>query len=259
MFSQHKHGLLQRIDARAQLMIYVGSLFTIPFLSPDRPMPWLIMVMLLLVITIMSGRPLFSYLKKMITVYPMILMATFFVPFQNLVEASVGNGNGIDILFTFAGLTVYQSGLERFLGIQITFLMILWLTFVIPASMPQRQMFSALACFKVPDWVLNVLHFSRHFVHLLWIELKRVHRSYKVRYVYLPLWRKVRVISGISAVYLTRILERSDRVYLAMRSRGFEGRMHYRDTLSWRFSDSLVIMVYTSAIIAALGLSIWKL
>jgi cobalt/nickel transport system permease protein len=107
----------------------------------------------------------------------------------------------------------------------------------------------ALARLGVPDKLVHLLLFSLRYVGVLHQEYVRLRQAMRAR-AFVPRsdrhsWR---VLGWLIGMLLVRSLERSRRVSLAMRCRGFQGRFYLLDQSRWGRTDTIV------ALAGALGL-----
>ena len=84
--------------------------------------------------------------------------------------------------------------------------------------------------------------FVYHFVFILSHELTRLQIAYKSRYIRLPVMKQLTIRARLLAKFLTRIFERNDRLYHALISRGFNGVIPLHVQISWKNSDTMLVI-----------------
>jgi cobalt/nickel transport system permease protein len=126
-------------------------------------------------------------------------------------------------------------------------------TLIFIMSTPFMLAFKSLEKMKLPSWITTVIFFVYRLLFILAQELNRLFIAYRSRYTNLSLVKKVIVLSKISAVYLTRIFERNDRLYHALVSRGFTGTLSLDIPLAWRRSDTLLLL-FGSVLLASIAI-----
>jgi energy-coupling factor transporter transmembrane protein EcfT len=69
-----------------------------------------------------------------------------------------------------------------------------------------------------------------------------MHLAFTARAFNMGLLGKIKSTGKLSIVYFGRLIERSERSYMAMLSRGFNGTIHTRYNLHWRASDTGILI-----------------
>ena len=87
------------------------------------------------------------------------------------------------------------------------------------------------------------LHYISQMFRVLMIEFQRIRIAYQSRSIKTGVILKIKTLSGLVYVLTIRIIERSERIFLAMLSRGFKGRFYTSGQLSWKTMDTLVITI----------------
>ncbi len=164
----------------------------------------------------------------------MILMVTFLLPFTKIAADS-------QPLMQWQFIKFYSSGLQRFFEINIKFSLIFTITIILTATTTYSQILNALDAFRLPKWMLAILIYLNRMLSILSMELSRMHLAYESRHIQLSWYNKFRIFTGMSAVFMLRLIERSDRTYLAMISRGFDGEVHPLFSLQWHGRDTIAI------------------
>jgi cobalt/nickel transport system permease protein len=162
----------------------------------------------------------------------MIFFATILLPFADTTKTS-------EVLTSIIGTKIYQSGLNSFFLINIKMLLVFASSMLVIRICGTFRLFKSLESLKFPVWIISILLYMRHLFYLLSIEQSRIHAAFSARYRYLPIFKRIKLLKGIVIIYLTRTLERSDRIYLAMLSKGFSGKIPNTIKTPWRISDSL--------------------
>jgi cobalt/nickel transport system permease protein len=227
-----KDSALADLDPRSKIFSALLLIVTILSLTIHTPSQILVLSIFLLILIIGSQKPVRLYGKAILRILPMVLVLTIILPFKSY---SVSENP----LHDWQYLSLYESGLERFLIINIKLLLVVSVSLIFLYTTSLSKILQGLEAFRLPAWLTAVLYYMVYFIYLLKEELFRQYLSYKSRYIQLPLRQKVRIISRMVAVYFIRIIERSERNTLAMISRGFTGRVFTQRSLHWRTSDSV--------------------
>ncbi|MBD3224924.1 MAG: hypothetical protein GF313_09350 [Caldithrix sp.] len=238
-----KQSFTTRLDPRMKLAVYLFFLGSVTLSDVINGYILGFYLLVFLLVSVLSADRFSLLTRHVFRLYPMILMVTLLLPFQN--PGSPHNANGDSILQIFS-LSIYKSGLLQFIRINIKFLLIIWLTRLLLLSMNWQQFFAALKFFRTPMWMESVLYYSYHFVALLKKEMNRLLLAYRSRYVYLPWNIRLKHMSHLAVHFFIRVIEQNERIYAAMISRGFSGIVHVQYALQWKISDTVLVVLTLS-------------
>ena len=152
------------------------------------------------------------------------------LPFRSLVENDWA-------LVQFAGLSVFYSGMLRFMGTFLKAMILLIVSLTLIAATPFSEILRAFKKLKMPDWALSILMYVFRLIFLMEEEGLRMKRAMQARSGKISLKRKLQILVQFSVVYLARLMGRSERTYWAMVSRGFRGKIVLAQESSFRKSD----------------------
>jgi len=148
------------------------------------------------------------------------------------------------LIFTFAGtslgsikilyweLIISLDGLERFVSIVVKSWLSVQVAIILVSTTPFPQILHALRWMKVPKLLVAVIGLMWRYIFVLVGEANRLLRARDARSGKVAgyptggmvAWR-ARVAGGMAGNLFLRSLERSDRVYAAMLSRGYDGEV----------------------------------
>jgi len=154
---------------------------------------------------------------------------------------------GQEVVWTIGstGMHVYREGLELCLAILIrgclAILAIGWLVF----TTPFQRLLLAMRSLHVPRVVVVTLAFLFRYLDLLADQSLRVRRARSARAPDGTRRLRWRSSGGLVGRLLLRALERADRIYRAMLSRGFDGEVRILTRLKLRTSDLLFLAVFS--------------
>lgn len=141
----------------------------------------------------------------------------------------------LPLLFTVAGPTVAhlgpwpisQPGSARF----FTILLRAWLgvqaTFLLMSCLGSRGVLQALTDLRLPPMLLSIVALMLRYVEVLQAEVQRMNRARLARSAGragAPWYWHAYVTGQLAGSLFARSLDRGERVYLAMKSRGYDGR-----------------------------------
>jgi cobalt/nickel transport system permease protein len=161
-----------------------------------------------------------------------------------------------DSLFGFrifgAELVVTQPGLERFVSIAIKSWLSLQAAIILASSTPFPELLKAMRALRVPRLLVAVFGLMWRYLFVLADEALRLMRARAARSGQSDLanakvggniaWR-ARVTGGMAGNLFLRGFERSDRIYMAMLSRGYDGEVRTLSIQHIGKSDWLVLFL----------------
>jgi cobalt/nickel transport system permease protein len=237
-------GLLQSIDARVKL---IACLLLLLAVSLSRSLPVIVAVYALaLILAWRSAIPMRHFVGRVWLFMPFFtgliaLPALFAVPGPALVHLPFG------LTITQPGATSAAFLLLR-VGTSVSVGVLLVLT------TPWNSLLKALASLRVPDTFLVILGMTYRYIYLLLHSATDMMLSRQSRTVGRQSdGDERRMVAASTGVLLSRSLQLSGDVYLAMQARGFRGQPRTMDTFRLQRRDWL----YGGAALLASGLAIW--
>ncbi len=246
-------GFLQSIHPTARLVavscIIVASLFTADF------KPLIVMALAPLAIAFTSRIPLAKYLLSSLLI-PLpatltMILVVFTTPGIPLASLDFG----------WLILQVTGEGVARF----AVFALRVWLCFaslsLLTLTLGIDGIVGVLATLRIPVFLLQLISLTYNFIHLSLAETARILFAREAR-----MHRQRRVINAsdlrglasILSALIIRTLDRGERVYMAMKARGYEqGIYHPPRVAPLKARDLLFIVCIAAFSAVALGASTW--
>jgi cobalt ECF transporter T component CbiQ len=205
-----KPGLFQSLDPRVKVLAVLALLIAVSFSRS------LLVIAAIYILTL--GLALFSsisadfFIKRVWLALPfftgmIILPALFITPGPALVRLVITSTGAISSLFLL--LRVSSS-------VSLTLLLIL--------TTPWNTVLSALTVLRIPDVFILILGMTYRYIYLLLHTANDMFLSRKSRVVgRMDAAEDRRMLAAISGALLSKSLNMSSEVYLAMQSRGFRG------------------------------------
>jgi energy-coupling factor transporter transmembrane protein EcfT len=147
--------------------------------------------------------------------------------------------------FLYSGIGIFQVTQDTWIqifGFQIKTILIISSGLFLISSTPLKLFLKSFKKFGMPDWIVTVTFFVYHFVFILSHELSRLNLAYQSRHIRLSVLNKISMQSKLMAMFFFRIFERNERLYHSLMSRGFKGSISFEATLTWRPSDTIVVI-----------------
>jgi cobalt/nickel transport system permease protein len=226
------HSIFTFLDARLNLIILPLMLINVLMLDPDRPFHSVCTLLLIFITTLTGSYRTGKLIKKILLFYPMILLFSFPLLMTNPASEN------IQPIYKIGHFNLYISGLTEFLIVQLKYIFSLLFLFSYTAGVRSRDVFRALRFFRVADWILAVLQYIAQLIRVLAMEFGRIRIAYQSRAVRPRLVLKIKTMLGLVYVLTIRIIERSEKIFLAMLSRGFKGKFYLNGSLTWKVTDT---------------------
>jgi cobalt ECF transporter T component CbiQ len=209
-----KPGLLQSLDPRVKVVSVLALLIAV---SSSRNLAVIAgLYLLALVLALFSAIPAGFFIKRVWLTLPfftgmLVLPALFITPGPALVQLPLG------LVITSSGVTTVLFLLLRVsTSVSLTLLLIL--------TTPWNTVLSALTVLRIPDVFILILGMTYRYIYLLLHTANDMFLSRKSRIVgRLDPGEDRRMLAAISGTLLSKSLNMSSEVYLAMQSRGFRG------------------------------------
>jgi cobalt/nickel transport system permease protein len=214
--SNEGSGILRRLDARAKLLSFIG-LAVIVVTTPAREV-WAFgayAIVLALLVGLSRLSPGYFF-KRLLVVIPFVVVVAVFVPFFG--RAGSGGYSVGTLHLSTDGLAVLWNVVAK-ATLSVSSMIILAGTTSFP------EMLEGLQRLRVPRVFVLIVSFMYRYSFVFADELERMQkamaaRNYRARW----LWN-VPTLGHVLASLFLRSFNRGERVYVAMLSRGYDGRI----------------------------------
>ena len=248
-------------EARLKLVLVLIFIFTNTLL-PMKAWPiYILMFSLVLAGEILSEMGVGYVLKRSILALPFALAALpllFTLPGSSLFNFTVGTWE----------LSISQAGLERFVGIALKSWISLQAAILLASTTTFPDLLFAMRAIRIPRLLVSVFGLMWRYLFVLVDEALRLMRARTARSGQSDqpglksggslAWR-ARVTGGMAGNLFLRGLERSDRIYMAMVSRGYDGEVRSLPMPRISPMDWLVLVLglILMGLLLTLGLVFW--
>lgn len=220
-------SLIHQLDPRVKLVLALAFIFTTA-LTPVGVWPVYILLLAIIVsVILLSDLGLRYVWGRAILAFPFVLAAVpiiFTAPEPYLAEIPLGQWT----------LTISATGLERFLSIAFKSWISVQAAIVLAASTPFPNLLIAMRAIRIPRLLVSIFSLMWRYLFILADEVLRLNRARASRSGQAEgstaktggslVWR-ARVTGGMAGNLFLRAFERSDRIYNAMLSRGYDGEI----------------------------------
>lgn len=218
---------VHNLDPRIKFILAIGFILTTTLMPAGSWPIFILLLSVIIAVEILSGIGILYTLKRSMLSLPFILAAVpllFTVKGEILFSIPTG-------LFT---LTVYAPGFIRFLSIALKSWISIQTAVVLAATTEFPQLLLAMRAVKLPRLLVAIFGMMWRYLFVLVDEALRMMRARTARSGQLDdpdykaggsiAWRG-RVTGGMAGSLFIRSFERSDRIYTAMLSRGYDGEI----------------------------------
>jgi cobalt/nickel transport system permease protein len=208
----YKNTFIHRLDPRIKLIVTLLFLFTVISFSKYEIaalLPFFLYPMLLMTI---GEIPFMFILKKVILVSPFAVFIGIFNPLLDSGQVLI-----------FNGLTI-SAGWLSFFSILVKFTLTVSTALLLVATTSFPGVCHALRQLGLPSLFVSQLLFLYRYIFVLMEETMRIVRARNMR-SFEQRGKGIRVFVRLVGVLFIRTIERAERVYYAMLSRGFQGDM----------------------------------
>jgi cobalt/nickel transport system permease protein len=212
------------LDARPKLVL---ALATIAALAATPPGAWPVFAFIgvLVAAAVVAARaPVLPLLRGVLVALPFMLVALpslFTRPGTALFELHIWH-------WTFTGT---NEGLDFFLSVVVKALLSVTAAGLLAITTPFHEMATAMRYLRMPGLLVAIIASTYRYLFVLADEAGRLARARSARSVQSTrrhggtlLWR-ARVLGGMIGSLFLRTYERSERIYWAMASRGYDGEL----------------------------------
>jgi cobalt/nickel transport system permease protein len=225
----HRPGnsLVHRLDPRVKLILALAFILTCALTPTAAWAIYILLLALILSMEVLSELGVGYVLKRAVLAFPFVLAALpviFTTPGAPWFEISLSGWT----------MTVSQAGVARFISIALKSWLSVQAAILLSASTPFPDLLVAMRAIHVPRLLVAVFGLMWRYLFVLVDEALRLLRARAARSGHTDLpgsrpggslaWR-ARIAGGMAGNLFLRAIERSDRIYVAMLSRGYDGEV----------------------------------
>jgi cobalt/nickel transport system permease protein len=241
---QEGHSAIHRLDPRVKFVLAVSFIFTTA-LTPIGAWPvYILLFALAISVAVLSELGVGFVLRRAVLALPFVLAA---LPVIFTIEGPV--------LFSLPigpwTLTATIPGLERFISVALKSWISVQIAIVLSASTPFPDLMVAMRAVRVPRMLVAIFGLMWRYLFVFADEALRLIRARLSRSGEIDqpglktggsvAWR-ARIAGGMAGSLFLRAFERSDRIYMAMVARGYDGEVRSAPLPRLRSADWLVLI-----------------
>jgi cobalt/nickel transport system permease protein len=219
---------LHRLDARAKLItafMFIVAVVSFNKYALSAMLPFLAYPVVLISV---SGLPAGYFIKRVLVLLPFAVLVAIFNPLMDR-----------GTLF-YLGTTGISGGWVSFLSILFRFVLTVSAAFILVAVTGFNEVCESLMAFGVPKPFVVQLLFLRRYLFNLSDEAERMVRAQSFRSFRKGAIR-YQVFTSLIGHLLLRAFDRAERIYRAMRSRGFDGHIRMFRTMKIGYQEIIFV------------------
>lgn len=236
-----KHGFLDKysdlssplhaFSATAKVIVFLALIIVCVTTAPTAYLSFAGYLAFLAVCLGVSHVPVIHVLRRSLVVLPFLAMAALSIPFFSRAAEARNAATG-----AHPGWIVFQGiALKSFISVASLILL--------SATTPFPSFLSALRKLRTPRVLISLMSFTYRYLFLMIEEFERMVRARDARcYGGGWLWQ-TKVVGRMVGTFFVRSYERAERVYHAMTSRGFDGRVPVEDARPMGAKDYLFVLL----------------
>lgn len=220
-----QQSAVHALDPRVKLLLTLGFILAVGLLPPGSWIALALFTAMLWLAVIRANLAIGMIVKRAFVALPFALVAisiVFTKPGAPLFHLPLG----------FATLTATDAGLEAFITIVLKSWLSVQAALLLTATTHFLDVLHALRALRLPHVLVSILSFTYRYMFVLIDEAQRMMRARECRSAELPgqrsggsiPWRAAVVGRMVGTLFL-RSYERSERIYVAMLSRGYNGEV----------------------------------
>ena len=213
------NSFISRLDPRVKIISFIAFILFIIFTRPNSGITFAFYGGLMVILILLSKIPIKFILKRSSVIIPFVLMVSLFIPFTKQGEVTGGYSLGI------LRLTVSYARLIIFWNILVKAYLSILCMIILITSTKFSALLKALEKLKFPQLIILVLSFMYRYIFVVQDELIKMGQAKEARSVGGSRWLHIKALAHMVGVLFIRAYERAESVYLAMCSRGFDGRI----------------------------------
>jgi cobalt/nickel transport system permease protein len=238
-------SLIHHLDPRVKLLLALAFILAVALIPTGVWAVYILLYAILLSIVVFSELGIGYVLKRALLAFPFVLAALpliFTTPGAPLAAIPLGPWT----------LSISQFGLERFISIALKSWISVQAAIVLASSTPFPQLLVAMRAIRIPRLLVAIFGLMWRYLFVLGDEALRLIRARASRSGALQgagiksggslLWR-AHIAGGMAGSLFLRALERSDRIYMAMLSRGYDGDVRSMPLPELRATHWLVLIL----------------
>jgi len=220
-------SLIHLLDPRVKLVLTLLFIITTALVPPGSWAVFILLYALILAVEVLSELGVLYVFKRSLLAIPFVIAA---IP----IIFTTSEGEAVSIIISSFTVQISLTGLERFFSILLKSWISIQAAIVLAASTPFPDLLVAMRAIHIPRMIVAIFGLMWRYLFILADEALRLHRARESRSGHpdVPqgkvggsvVWRAQVTGKMVGSLFI-RAFERSDRIYNAMLSRGYDGEI----------------------------------
>lgn len=247
----HSHGTMLWLDARAKILALIGMVFVVVS-TPASAWQAFVAYWVLLLLYGLAGRvPPLLIARRLIVVLPFVLLVVILLPF---IRPDVSKG---EYWVNVAGMHLSSGGLNTVYNVVLKSLTSVCALMMLSATTSFPDLMRGFERLWIPRIFIEIVAFAWRYLYVFRDEALRMKRARDARaWRGRWLWQAWTIGLMIGSLFL-RAYERAERVYHAMKARGYEGQTHSAKPRQMARPDWGLIMLFAVSL-TIIRLWVWQ-
>ena len=231
----YRDTVIHRLDPRTKLVatiLFIVAVVSFPKYEVKGLLPFFLFPVLLFSL---GDVPVKFIMKKVLLVSSFALFIGIFNPLLDRAHVATLFGVGV------------SGGWISFLSIMLKFFLTITSALLLIATTSFPGICLAMQRLGIPDIFVSQLLFLYRYLFVLTEETMRIARARDMR-SYGRKGRGIKTFASLVGTLFLRTIERAERIYRAMLSRGFNGTIHSSRRHSFSFADAAFFVVTVAAL-----------
>jgi cobalt/nickel transport system permease protein len=238
-------SFLHRLDPRVKFITTLAFILAVVVTPPLHWWAFIGYLILLVCLLLLSKLPTLYVLKRSLVIVPFVLMIAIFIPFFK--QGEVAGSYNIwlwQVTVTYDGLAILANVLIK------AWLSILSLI-LLSSTTEFTSLLKGLEQLRMPRAMLIILSFVYRYIFVIVDEAMRLRQARDSRnFGRGKLIWQIKTVGNMIGTLFIRSYERGERVYSAMVSRGYDGRIRMLGSLRFRQADAYFSITFLLALVS---------
>jgi len=194
-------------------------------------------------LVLLSKIPLLYIVKRLAIILPILSIIAISLPF-------ITPGNVIYEFHLIVPLKITDIGLANFFSVIIKALLALSVMIVLTTTTRFRDLMFAMQRLHIPSIIISIIGFMYRYIFLFTDEFEKMNMGRESRTLAKNNRLKLKGLSWMTASLFIRSIDRGDRIYQAMCSRGFQGEFKTLTEMQSTIQENVFTVIFVITIIS---------
>ncbi|HIE33525.1 MAG TPA: cobalt ECF transporter T component CbiQ, partial [Candidatus Altiarchaeales archaeon] len=223
---------------RVKIISLIFFIFIVISTPPEDSVKFVFYFFLIFALILISKVPLGFILKRSLVIIPFVLLVAISIPF--IKEGEIAGSYSIGSL----NLNVSYSGIEIFFNVVVKSSISILSMITLVSTTRHGELLKGFQSLKMPRTMIMIMSFMYRYAFILLDEIMRMKTARDSRSCGGNRRWHIRSAGNIIGSLFLRSYGRGERVYTAMLSRGFAGRIRTMDNFRIRPVDVAFVVVF---------------